>query len=483
MNELWLLQPRSSGRFRMVLIYPNSYFIGMSNLGMHAVMRIASEECIIGCERAFVDGFQNGLSIGKPVRTIESASPISSFGVIAFSLSFEGDYANVVWALKSSGITLRASQRKPSEPLVIGGGVALTINPEPLAEAFDAILMGEAEGAMCELLQAIEWFIKTRDRQATLEMLSSIQGVYVPQLMSQPPKPLIADVTRIEPAHSLLITSETEFANTFLIEIARGCRFRCRYCAYGNWFCEARFFSAEQVLGVVRRYKQKFNSVGLVGAVVSAHPDIERIAWAMVEDGLKLSVSSLRADVLPEGLVAAMSSSGSVSMTIAPETGTERLRHAIGKPIKDEDICRAAALAEKYGMRSVKLYFMFGLPDESDQDIVAVGDLVRSLVGRFKKLSFIVSACAFVPKRGTPFAGFRMASSDVLEHRRKLLLNSLKGIERLKVSVESIRTSRLQALLSSGDRRMLAVIERALSYGGSFSAWKRATSEILGCSF
>ena len=478
-SERWLMRPRKPGRLRIVLVYPNTYFVGMSNLGVHAVLRIASDECAVSCERAFVDALMCDQS--KPIRAIESNAPISSFNIIAFSVPFEGDYPNIVRALLSSGITLRASERKPLEPLVIGGGTALTINPEPLADLFDAIALGDAEVIMPQLVQAAEKAITAHDRVRAWEELAEVKGMYVPQLMAHPTAPVFADVKQIEPAHSIALTSSTEFADTFLIEVARGCSFRCHYCAYGNCCHPARHFTVEQVLNLIRRYRQTLNSVGLVSAVVSAHPDIERIAWAVVNDGLRLSVSSMRADVLPEGLVAALSQSGTMSMTIAPETGTEKLRAAIGKPIKDEDLFRAAALAERYGMRSIKLYFMFGLPWESNEDIIAIGEFMRSLVRRFKRLRFTVSACAFVPKRGTPFERLGMAPSGELERKRNLLTKALKGIERVKLSVESIRASQLQALFSIGDRRVLSVIERALLNGGSFGAYKQATVDVLGC--
>ncbi|MCS7254774.1 MAG: radical SAM protein [Armatimonadota bacterium] len=480
-GERWLFRPRQSGRLRVALVYPNSYFVGMSNLGIHAVLRLTDDECAAICERAFVEVSSGDLS--KPITTLESNRSISSFDVVAFSVSFEGDYPNIVHALLSSGITLRARERKPLEPFVIGGGAALTINPEPLADLFDAIVIGEAEVIMPQLLQALERAITARDRMQAWEELAQVQGVYVPQMMSYPPTIAFADTRYIEPAHSVILTSSTEFADTFLIEVARGCSFKCHYCAYGNRYHPARHFRYEQVLDLVRRYRKMFASVGLVSAVVSAHPEIERIAWAIVEDGLRLSISSVRADVLPEGLIAALSRSGSISMTIAPETGTERLRAAIGKPIKDEDIFRGAALAEKYGMRYIKLYFMFGLPNESDEDIIAIGELVRSLVMRFKRLHFTISACAFVPKRHTKFELLGMAAGSELERKRKLLVKSLKGIERVKLSVESIRMSQLQALFSIGDRRMLSVIEKAIADGNSFSAYRKAAVEILGCAF
>lgn len=478
-REHWLIRPRKSGRLRAAVVYPNSYFVGMSNLGVHAVLRIAFEECAVGCERAFVDESSGDLS--KPIKTIESGAPISSFNLIAFSVPFEGDYPNLVRALLSSGITLRARERKPLEPLVIGGGAALTINPEPLADLFDAIAMGEAEVIMPQLIQAVEKAIAVRDRMRAWEELAKVKGMYVPQVMAHPTTPAFADVREIEPAHSIIVTSSTEFSDTFLIEVSRGCSFKCHYCAYGNCYHPARHFKFEKVLNLVRRYRQAINSVGLVSAVVSSHPDIERIACAIADDGLRLSVSSMRADVLPESLIAALSRSGTVSVTIAPEAGTERLRDAIGKPLKDEDVFRAAALAEKYGMRSMKLYFMFGLPGESDEDIIAIGELVRSLAKRFKKLRFNVSACAFVPKKGTPFERVGMAPGDELERKRGLIVRALKGVERVRVSIESIRSSQLQALFSIGDRRVLSLIERALANGGSFAAYGKAAIEILGC--
>jgi len=476
-DERWLIRKRSSGKARVALVFPNSYFVGMSNLGLHVVLRLLSEEYAIACERAFI----NGESMNKPVRTIESGSLLSSFSVIAFSVPFEGDYPNIVRALLGSGITLRAVERKPLEPIIIGGGTALSINPEPIADIFDAIVMGEAEAVMGELSTAVEALAHEREREKIWERLSSIDGVYVPMLMDRPPNVVLADMKQIEPAHSVILTRETEFANTFLIEIARGCNFKCHYCAYGNLYCRARFFTADQVINVVRRYREKFDSVGLVSAVVSSHPEVEKIAWAIADDGLRVSVSSLRADTLTEGLVAALSKSGSTSMTIAPETGTERLRRAIGKSISDEDIERAIKLAEKHGMHSIKLYFMFGLPFETDEDVTAIGELVKGLAERQKGMSFTVSACAFVPKKGTPLERFGMAPAQVLERRSKLLLSSLKGIERVRVSIESIRMSQLQALFSLGDRRVLSVIERAIGLGGSFSAWKRAVAETLCC--
>ncbi|HID06092.1 MAG TPA: radical SAM protein, partial [Armatimonadetes bacterium] len=318
------------------------------------------------------------------------------------------------------------------------------------------------------------------ERPAVWEALAELPSVYIPSLSSR--EGISAqriDVRQITPAHSITLTPETEFGDAFLIEIARGCSYRCYYCAMGHTNRPARFFTATQILDVIQRYRSSIECVGLVSAVVSVHPEIEEMAWRIVNDGLRLTVASLRADALPEGLITALAHGGARSITIAPETGTEQLRSAIGKPISDEEIYHAIALAERYGLQSVKLYFMLGLPSETDEDVQAISALVRGLVRSFANLRFNISIAPFVPKPHTPFQHIGMTPLTVLERRRKMLVESLSRCERTSVNVDSPRWAQVHALLSRGGRELSGVIERAVELGNSYGAWKRAVREVL----
>jgi radical SAM superfamily enzyme YgiQ (UPF0313 family) len=487
-SERGALLKEPGGRLGIALVYPNAYRLGMANLGVHAVYRLANADPGTACERAFLP------EDGSEPRTVESGRPLRDFDVVAFSLSFEEDYGNVLAILDRAGLPLRSADRDARYPLVVAGGIAVQINPEPVAPFFDAFLVGEGEALLPPFLRfAQEWSRRAPARGELLRALAGLEGAYVPGLYevaySDTRAPDGAWVTRFAardgaparvtrryapdlrglPTSRVVDTPDAQFGDLFLTEVARGCLWGCRFCAAGFVQRPYREVDLETLRAEVAEGVRRGQRIGLVGPDTSDYTGLDALTCFIGESGGTFSPSSLRVDAITEGLSRRMAEGGERSITIAPEAGTERMRRVINKDFTDDLIVKAAENALSQGMQHVKMYFMCGLPTETDDDVLGMARIavrIREEVllpwarkrGRMGRISLSVNP--FVPKPWTPFQWVPMHDRRCLEAKRKLLERELrpKGIA---VDFFSPREAYLQTLLSRGDRRCADLLELA----------------------
>lgn len=451
------------GSKNIVFFYPNSYSIGISTLALHRIVEITNEFGEIGFIRYFLEE-----RLGeKNIFPLDDGIDISDVTVIAFFLSYENDYFNVIEALRGMGISPLAKERK-GFPMVIAGGVAVTNNPEPLAEIFDAMFIGEAEEAFRNFLKVI---LSENDKECVLDKLSNIDSIYLPDkvnidfdkegyiksIKGRKAKRGIYNNFQKDFAKSVFFTDLSEFGETYLIELTRGCPYNCRFCISRTIYSPLRFADFEKVKEIIKE-KKDIKKFGLLGASVSCHPYIKEIMELLLSEGKEFSLSSLRADLLDDEFICLIRKGGTKTITIAPEAGSENLRKLINKGINLEHIERAINLSLKNDMENLKLYFMIGLPFETwddINDIVEVAGLIRHLENknqkRFKKVSFSIST--FVPK---PFTPLQWASfSPVKETNEKLkVLRKKLTAKGINVIYDLPKWARIQAILSRGDRRI-----------------------------
>ena len=503
-KERGYIQKPHSGRLRVALAFPNTYFVGMSNLGFQTVYKLFNAEPEIVCERVFLPPKQeikSHLSSGTSLVTLESQEKVSDFDVIAFSVSFEWDYTNVLTMLRLSGLPSRAEQRGDKYPLVVIGGAVTFVNPEPLALFADVIAAGEGEVLIPQLLQA---FQSSDDRQSLLRDLVTGRGFYVPSfydvvyatdgtLDGVVPRPgtgapaivkkaALKTTDAVDPPTTAIFTPETEFGSRFLIEIVRGCAKLCRFCWAGYNYLPVRSFPKERILELAAEARQYSNRIGLVSIALCDHPDIEEILTSLVDMGYSISPASLRLDDLTPTIVKLLRDSGERSLTIAPETGSDRLRRVINKNITNDQIIETADMIFSSGIESLKLYYMIGLPTETDEDLVAIRDLtlqLKSLMlkharGRGRIGSIVGSVNPLVPKPGTAYQWLPMEEQKSISQKIKRMRTLVSGIDNVYLNIKSERHSFYQALLSLGDRRVAAAIEAAERNGIN---WRSACAE------
>lgn len=459
------------GKLPIALIYPNSYYLGMSNLGIQAVYCFINDYPDAVCERVFWNP-QN--TTATPPLAVESQRPLTDFAVVAFSLSYELDYLNIVPILKASGIPLYSRDRDETHPLVIAGGPCVTANPMSLSPFFDCLCIGEAEAILPRMLPVMRDGVSEK-REELLENLSALPGVYVPRYAKKPViRQRTADLDKF-PVHSRVLTRDTELGDMYLIEVERGCKWGCRFCLVSNCYKPARFHSLDSLVEQAKIGLKYRKRLGLMGPVVTDHPQIEELMSRLHNLGAEISVSSLRIKPLSPVVLGEVIKGGTNTVALAPEAGSQRLRDLIKKGIDEDDILKAVEKVASQGVKQLKLYFMIGLPEETDNDIEAIARLVtqcKVIFDRQQSWSRItLTISPFVPKAGTPFQQAGMVPLETLKHRLYLLKNRLptKGIS---VKNESLEWSEVQAVLSRGDERLaevLASIEKT-----SLAQWKKA---------
>ena len=495
--EIGACLPASAVRQRWCLLYPNTYWVGMSNLGVQVVYHALNEQPAVGCERAFLPEPAHLARLEatrRPVRSLETQTPLHAFDVLAFSLSYELDYPNVLRLLALGGLAWRASERQDQAPLIIAGGPCATFNPEPLAEVVDAFVVGEAEEVVGPLVAAVG--DRHLPRGERLERLAAVEGVYVPSLYEAhyggeggeawvEPRPgapaqvrrrWVADLDAW-PAHSHVLSPHTEFGHMFLVEVARGCGRACRFCVADASYRPLRRRSAERILQTAADGLRHRRTIGLVGASVSDHPEVDRICAGILAMGGQVAVASLRADSVTPGLIEALARQGTRTITVAPEAGTQRLRDVIGKGLTFDHVARALSMSGQAGITQAKLYFMIGLPTEQQEDVLAIAEMVAELSAQTPVRRFHVSVSPFVPKPGTPLERSPMNTARELEGKLKVLRRRIRALPHAELTAESVRWSLVQALLARGDRRLGAVIARAAELGGRLAAWRQALAE------
>ena len=440
----------------------------------------------VACHRSFTDF----------PRTIEGGKALGEYDAVALSLSFEGDYPNALRLLDLGGVPLRSAARGDGDPLVIAGGMAPTLNPEPLAPFVDVFFLGEAEAGLSRL-HAFLAENRARHRPDLLQDLAeaALPGVYVPSryrvteeegrlverspMGAAPPRvervwaPLVWD-----PARTHIWAPDGPFLGAYLVEVSRGCSHGCRFCAAGYAIRPVRYLPRDALDPWVRLGAREFGRVGLVGAAVSDHPAFEDLARAILEEGAALSVSSFRVENLTAERMELLARGGLQTLTVALEAGTERLRGLLGKGIRDDDFLAACRLAGEAGLRSLRIYAMVGLPTETDDDIRALAALVvqarRALGGEM----VTVSATPFMPKPHTPHQWEVMAPEAVLRARIRLLERLCGRQTGVRAVAETPKWSRVQGLFSRGGRSVADMLEAAHRTGD----WRGALRSPLAAS-
>ena len=503
-REVGYVRKPHEGKLRVALAFPNTYFVGMSNLGFQTIYRLFNDQPGIVCERVFLppkQELQNLVESDARILTLESQTLVSEFDVFAFSVSFEWDYTNVLTMLRLAGLPLRAADRTKRHPLVVIGGAVTFVNPEPLALFADVIAAGEGEALVPALLDA---FNASESRDALLKQLAGKRGYYIPSFYDvdyaadgsivrfvakpdsgAPPvvrKAALRTTDAVDPPTTTIFTPDTEFGSRFLIEVVRGCANLCRFCWAGYNYLPVRAFPTERILELARRARTHSSRVGLVSIALCDHPDIEFILRSLKEMGYSISPASLRLDDLTPTIVSLLKESGERTLTIAPETGSDRLRRVINKTITNDEILDRAELIFSSGIENLKLYFMIGLPSETDDDLVAIRDLTNELReimlrhararGRIGRI--VASVNPLVPKPGTTYQWMPMERTDIIEQRMKRLRSLVADLDNVYFNIKSERHSYYQALLSLGDRRVAPAIEAAERNGGQ---WRRAVND------
>ncbi len=462
------------GRIPIALIYPNSYYVGMSNLGIHTIYSLLNAYGGVVCERAF----WGRDDIRQQTLSLESQRPLSDFAVLAFSITYEVDYLNVVQILKASGVPLYAADRDKRHPVVIVGGPCITANPMPLAPFFDCLCIGEAEPILPALLSVLFEGISGR-RDELLKALASLPGIYVPQRYSGAPVVRQwANNLDDFPTTSTILTRDTELGDLYLIEVERGCNWGCRFCLVSNVFSPVRFRFRDKLIEQARlglKYRQR---LGLVGPVVSDYPQLEELLISLRQMGAGFSLSSLRVRPLSQALLTEIVEGGAQTIALAPEAGSQRLRQLIRKGISEDDVLAAVSKVAELKIKQLKLYFMVGLPSETDEDIEEIITLTLRCKGildrRQSGCRISLSIAPFVPKAGTPFQWLPMAQPSTLNRRLSLLKRGLlpKGI---KLKCESPAWSQVQAVLARGDAKLAGVLANV--EGVSLAGWRQAVKK------
>ncbi|HEY55247.1 MAG TPA: radical SAM protein [Dehalococcoidia bacterium] len=464
------------GRVPLALVYPNAYYLGMSNLGVHALYSLLNDYDNVVAERAFWE--EENRAKRLPAISLESQRPLSDFAVVAFSISYELDYFNVVNILKASGIPLYAAERDERHPFVIAGGPCITANPMPLSPFFDCLCIGEAEPIVPAILPVITRGIGGR-RAELLKALAALPGVYVPGHYDG--KPIVrqwAQNLDDFPVASVILTPDTELGDLYLIEVERGCNWGCRFCLVSRAFSPMRYRSVESIIAQAERGLKYRKRLGLVGAAASDHPRLEELLLKLGRMGAELSISSLRASPLSEVVLRELAKGGARTVSIAPEAGSERLRRLIKKGISEDDILESMERVAEAGIRLLKLYFMIGLPTETDEDIEAIIKLALNCKGIIDRQQsggrIAVTISPFVPKAGTPFQWLPMAQPSVLNRRLSRLKKGLMP-QGIKIKAESPAWSQVQGVLSRGDIKLAGVLADMEEV--SLSGWRKAVAK------
>jgi radical SAM superfamily enzyme YgiQ (UPF0313 family) len=414
---------------------------------------------------------------------MESKRALGRFDIIAFSVSFENDYPNIVKILTLSRIPLRSSERNSAHPLVISGGTCAFFNPEPFADFFDIVFVGEAEELLSEFLGA---YRHSTEKAAILKRSLAIEGLYVPQFYSTcydhegkitgkyssegAPEIIkrryIKDITGTD-IETSIITPETEFSSMYLIEAMRGCPWSCRFCATGHIYNPFRKKALQGLEKEIATALSKTKRIGIIGPSLSDYPDIKKVLAIPEVD---FSITSLRASAKSAELVSLLK--GHRSISIAPEAGTEQLRKVINKKITEEDILRTADLIFSEGIATLKLYFMVGLPTETREDVAGIVNLVKKIRGITPKGNLTLSISTFVPKSLTPFQWHPMEKPAEVKERLKMIKNGLLPLRGIKVFHDVLKYAYMQGFFSQGDRRVSRAIEKIQAYND----WRKAAA-------
>lgn len=479
---------------KVAIVYPNTYFVGMSNLGLHIIYEEINLRNDSVCERIFLPEKKELEAYDKtktPLMSVETQRPMHQFDVVAFDVTFEMDYFHIPLMLRHGRVPVMSEDRTGFDPIVIAGGPCATFNPEPFADFIDAFIIGEGEGIVSRVLDIIrDGKMEGLDRHAILRQLANISGVYVPSLYV----PIYSDDGEFKGYHiaegapktikrhfemltsggeTVVATNYTEFGAMYIIEVARGCGRHCRFCMAGYCFRVPRVRPLDILKEGVNRAEQLGKKVGLMGAAISDYPEVDELVNYIRSKDMRYSCASLRADSLTQAVVDGLADSGQKTITIAPETGSERLRRVINKGISEEHLQNAATLSAKSGIQHMRLYIMIGLPTETDEDIEAIVGLAERTQAHMAEVGckgrLTLSINPFIPKPFTPFQWMAMDNQKTVEKKLQYIKKALQKNRRIEVLVESPKEAYIQGILARGDRRLGAVLAACAADRGSKS--------------
>ncbi len=512
-QKKWLSEERGTiikdwgGKISVALAYPNRYSVGMANLGFQTVYQSLNKLPDVVCERVFFPEPEDVKVLERDpaasLISVETQRPVRDFDILAFALSFENDFVNVLAMLDYSGIGFFPPDRSGHDPFLMAGGVAAFLNPEPIAPFFDFFILGEAEDIIPGFVKVFKECLEHgSDRKEVLEeLVRKVPSVYVPSFYDV----CYADDGRISgfvpkgqyphtiqshrkkdvstPCTTSIFTPNCEFSNVNLIEIGRGCGRGCRFCAAGYVYRPPRVVPMQSITDAAERLRKTATHIGLLSPAVSDHPEVESICGDLKKKGFEVSVSSLRADSGTPMLIRNLSESGHFSVAIAPDAGSERLRRVINKNLTESQILDAAENLVRHDILSIKLYFMVGLPTETRADVEEIVHLVKrikhrivsSSKGKKKLASLTLSVNSFVPKPSTPFQWTPFLPVNELKERIKIIKRGLKGVSNVKVHSDLPKWAYRQAMLARGDRKIALLLQAVHNNRGN---WNKALSQV-----
>ncbi len=506
-KERGTLQKKWGGKITVCLLYPNSYHVGMSNLGFQTLYRILNAQDDIVCERAFLpdpEDLQVYRNTQTPLISLESQKPLSSFDILAFSISFENDFPNVLTLLELAHLPLESRLREGGYPWVIGGGVAVFLNPEPLADFFDLFILGEAEevlGEFFEVWRHTPLDQRRKKKDDVLASLGRVEGVYVPRFYRMiyaedgkitamepdsgfPRKVRRRWVSNLDqfPTQSALFTPDTEFAEMALVEMNRGCPRGCRFCAACFVYHPFRNRSLSLLESVSKEALLEEHRIGLTGTAVSDHPQLLSLCQSILSRQGGISLSSLRVDAVTPPLIQCLKEGEERTVAIAPEAGSERLRRMVKKGYREEEILKSVDALVENGVSKIKCYFLIGLPTETDEDVKEILRLAKRIRhhilsgqkdGR-KRWRLVLSVNPFIPKPATPFQWAPLEDMGELKKKLKIIQRAIQHERGMEMIYDLPKWAFVQALLSRGDRRVGKILIASHRHHGN---WKQAFRE------
>ena len=493
------------GKFSICLIYPNSYHVGMSNLGFQTLYHLLNLEEDIVSERAFLpapEDVQEHHQTRTPLFSLESQKPLSDFDILAFSISFENDFLNILSILELAHVPMESRHRGKGHPLVMAGGVSVFLNPEPLSQFFDLFILGEAEEVIGEFLEAYRLHFSGRQKKDDLlKKLVEIEGVYIPKfyqvtyredgrIEAMDPKPgfpskvkrrWIREIDRFS-TRSTLFTPNTELRGMALVEVNRGCPRGCRFCAACFVYHPFRSRSLPVLESLSKEALSEEHRIGLTGTAVSDYPHLVPLCENILIKRGGISLASLRVDAISDPLAECLRESETLSVSIAPEAGTERLRKVLRKGYAEEEILKSVDILVEHGLLQIKCYFLIGLPSETDEDVKAILDLSKQIrhrilskrKGEKGRWNIVLSVNPFIPKPATPFQWLPLEEVGELKRKLKMIQRGLKGERGIEMIHDLPKWAYIQTLFSKGDRKVGKILMAAHQSQGD---WSRALRE------
>lgn len=474
----------SEGAVPLIFAFPNEYSVGITSLGYQVVWAMLAQRADIDVRRLFTDA-----------REPLSAQP----ELIGFSLSWELDYVNVLNLLEDQRVPLRSQDRDDDQPLVFGGGPVLTANPEPFAAFFDVILLGDGETLLDDFLDAYQQ-VRGKGRSHQLKALAQVPGLYVPELYAVTYEAADGPIASILPVDSdvpptvtkqtyrgnvlsasTVVTPKAAWENIFMVEVVRSCPEMCRFCLASYLTLPFRAASVESsLIPAIERGLQATRRLGLLGASITQHPEFEALLDYINQsqyDDVRVSMSSVRTNTVTEKLTKTLVKHNARSITIAIESGAQRVRNIVNKKLDTDEIGAAAQQAAAGGLKALKLYGMAGVPGEHQEDLAQTADLMIQLKKQVPGLRLTLGCSTFVPKGHTPFQWYGV--NRQAEKRLKFLQKHLRpaGID---FRPESYSWSVIQALISRGDRRLADLLELTREYGDTLGSYRRAFKALKG---